>query len=74
MVDPLPSMRRRDSHEQDHAETTTHHTAAAPLNCAPPGVKQPPCYSPQAYQVAYSVAPLLSRGIDGHGETVVMAA
>jgi subtilase family serine protease len=45
----------------------------APLNCAPPGVKTPPCYSPQAYQVAYGVAPLLSRGIDGSGETVVMA-
>jgi len=30
------------------------------------------CYSPQAYQVAYGVAPLLSRGIDGSGETVVM--
>jgi subtilase family serine protease len=46
--------------------------AGAPLNCAPPGVKQPPCYSPQAYQVAYGVAPLLSRGIDGRGETVVV--
>jgi subtilase family serine protease len=46
--------------------------ATAPLNCAPPGVKQPPCYSPQAYQVAYGVAPLLSRGINGTGETVVM--
>jgi subtilase family serine protease len=46
--------------------------ATAPLNCAPPGVKQPPCYSPQAYEVAYGVAPLLSRGINGNGETVVM--
>jgi subtilase family serine protease len=46
--------------------------AAAPLNCAPPGVKMPPCYSPQAYEVAYGVAPLLSHGIDGSGETVVM--
>jgi subtilase family serine protease len=46
--------------------------ATAPLNCAPPGVKQPPCYSPQAYEVAYGVAPLLSRGINGSGETVVM--
>jgi subtilase family serine protease len=31
-----------------------------------------PCYSPQAYEVAYGVAPLLRRGIDGSGETVVM--
>jgi subtilase family serine protease len=46
--------------------------ATAPLNCAPPGVKQVLCYSPQAYEVAYGVAPLLSRGIDGSGETVVM--
>ena len=46
--------------------------AAAPLNCAPPGVKQPPCYSPQAYEVAYGVAPLLSRGINGSGENVVV--
>jgi subtilase family serine protease len=50
-------------------------TASAPtvsVNCAPPDVKSPPCYSPQAYQVAYGVAPLLSRGIDGSGETVVV--
>jgi subtilase family serine protease len=43
-----------------------------PLNCEPPGVKAPPCYSPLAYQVAYGVAPLLRRGIDGRGETVVV--
>jgi len=30
------------------------------------------CYTPQAYEVAYGAAPLLSRGIDGTGETVVM--
>src|ERR1700677_3064251 len=42
------------------------------VNCSPPGVKSPPCYSPQAYQVAYGVAPLLSRGIDGSSETVVV--
>src|SRR5690348_9068090 len=47
--------------------------ASAPaLNCAPPGAKLSPCYSPQAYEVAYGVAPLLSRGIDGSGETVVI--
>jgi subtilase family serine protease len=52
-------------------------TAASPaagtaLNCAPPGVKLPPCFSPQAYEVAYGVAPLLGQGIDGSGVTVVM--
>ena len=46
--------------------------ATAPLSCAPPGVKQLPCYRPQAYQVAYGVAPLLRRGITGSGETVVL--
>jgi subtilase family serine protease len=45
---------------------------AAPLNCAPPGVKQPPCSSPHAYETAYGVTPLLRRGINGSGEAVVM--
>jgi subtilase family serine protease len=45
---------------------------AAPLNCAPPDVKQILCFSPQAYELAYGVAPLLRRGVDGSGETVVM--
>jgi subtilase family serine protease len=43
----------------------------AQVNCSPPGVKLAPCYSPRAYQVAYGIAPLLSHGIDGRGETVV---
>jgi hypothetical protein len=49
-------------------------SAAAPLNCAPPDVKLIPCFSPRAYEVAYGVAPLLSRGIDGHGVTVAIPA
>jgi subtilase family serine protease len=42
-----------------------------PLDCGPPddGIQ---CYSPQEYEVAYGVAPLLSHGTDGTGETVVM--
>jgi subtilase family serine protease len=51
---------------------TSASAATGPPNCAPPGVKRPPCYSPRAYQVAYGVAPLLSHGIDGRGETVVV--
>ena len=47
---------------------------SAPLNCAPPNVKLIPCFSPRAYEVAYGVAPLLSRGIDGHGVTVAIPA
>ena len=46
--------------------------ATVPLNCAPPGVKLAPCYSPRAYEVAYGVAPLLRRGINGSGERVIM--
>ena len=30
------------------------------------------CYSPRQIQVAYGVEPLLTRGIDGRGETVVL--
>ncbi len=30
------------------------------------------CYSPQQLQAAYAVKPLLDRGIDGRGETVVL--
>ncbi len=30
------------------------------------------CYTPQQLQVAYDVKPLLDRGIDGRGETVVL--
>jgi subtilase family serine protease len=47
-------------------------SATGPLNCTPPGMKLLPCYSPQAYQVAYGVSPLSRRGIDGSGETVIM--
>jgi subtilase family serine protease len=45
---------------------------ATPLNCAHPGYRA--CYSPQEYQVAYGVAPLLRQGIDGRGETVAIFA
>jgi subtilase family serine protease len=53
-------------------------TAASPppaLNCGVgiPGAPEP-CYSPHEYQVAYGVAPLLRRGIDGRGETVALLA
>ncbi len=30
------------------------------------------CYTPQQLQVAYGIRPLLNRGIDGRGETVVL--
>jgi subtilase family serine protease len=50
-------------------------TAAAPpqrpLNCGAPDYFIQ-CYTPQAYEVAYGIAPLLSRGTDGSGQTVVL--
>jgi len=50
-------------------------TAAAqppqPLNCGPPDFFIQ-CIPPRAYEVAYGVAPLLRRGIDGRGETVAL--
>ena len=42
-----------------------------PLNCGPRDFFIQ-CYTPRAYEVAYGVAPLLRRGIDGRGETVVL--
>src|SRR5579872_806707 len=50
-------------------------TAAAaaqrPLNCGAPDYFIQ-CYTPQAYEVAYGIAPLLSRGTDGSGQAVVL--
>jgi subtilase family serine protease len=42
-----------------------------PVSCGPPGYFIQ-CYSPSQYQVAYGVTPLLTSGITGRGETVVM--
>jgi subtilase family serine protease len=30
------------------------------------------CYSPQAFRTAYNIAPLLARGIDGQGRTILI--
>jgi subtilase family serine protease len=35
-------------------------------------LKELACYTPQQFRVAYGVQPLLDRGIDGRGETVVL--
>ncbi len=56
------------------------HTAKAatsarpgPVSCGPPHVAPPVlCYTPHQYQVAYGVAALLSHGINGRGQTVVV--
>jgi subtilase family serine protease len=38
----------------------------------PPGLMAPCYYSPQLFRAAYGVTPLLDRGIDGRGQTVVL--
>ena len=58
--------------------TVARHAPATPRpNTASTG--EPPdcdsvttCYTPEQIEVAYGIRPLLKRGIDGHGETVVL--
>lgn len=51
---------------------------AQPGGAAQPGLSSsclvPPatCYAPRAFRAAYGISPLLERGIDGRGQTVVM--
>jgi subtilase family serine protease len=54
-------------------------SATAPATASPPGAvatdclaAQPACYTPQQLRVAYSIQPLLDRGIDGRGVTVAL--
>ena len=55
-------------------------TACAPVQAAATGTgaatgicgSATTCYTPQQLQVAYGVKPLLDRGIDGRGQTVVL--
>src|ERR1700761_2621129 len=57
------------------AGATAAHAAAKP-SASPPSRADcesiTTCYTPQQLEVAYGVAPLLRRGIDGRGETVVL--
>jgi subtilase family serine protease len=43
-------------------------SGVAVRNC----LKELACYTPQQFRVAYGIQPLLDRGIDGRGETVVL--
>jgi subtilase family serine protease len=45
---------------------------AGPTSSTPNCVSQTTCYTPRQFEVAYGVQPLLQRGIDGRGETVVL--
>jgi subtilase family serine protease len=44
-------------------------TGQPSFNCLRPPVS---CYTPAAFRVAYGIKPLLDRGVDGQGETVVV--
>jgi len=49
--------------------------AARPATVGPPpGCLVPPatCYAPRVFRAAYGIWPLLERGVDGRGQTVVM--
>ncbi len=46
-------------------------TSGLPLACQAPGASTP-CYTPNQIQRAYAVSPLLSAGVDGSGQTIVI--
>jgi subtilase family serine protease len=50
------------------SSTTRRRTPAGPQDCH----SLTTCYTPEQIQVAYGVRPLLERGINGRGETVVL--
>jgi subtilase family serine protease len=45
-------------------------TTSIPLPSSNLSCLDNPCYSPQQFEVAYGIGPLLQRGIDGRGKTV----
>jgi subtilase family serine protease len=52
--------------------TTAHRTAKPPASSTADCESITTCYTPQQLETAYGVKPLLQRGIDGRGETVVL--
>jgi subtilase family serine protease len=54
------------------ASTPSAGASTAPAGAATDCLTLHTCYSPQQLEAAYGVAPLLARGIDGRGETVVL--
>jgi subtilase family serine protease len=50
------------------------HAARPAKTGPPPGCLVPPtmCYTPRVFRTAYGISPLLERGIDGRGQTVVI--
>jgi subtilase family serine protease len=52
--------------------STTWASANPPLSATADCGSVTTCYTPHQFQVAYGITPLLERGIDGRGETVVL--
>ena len=52
----------------DTASSTSHPRPGSTADCNSVAA----CYSPQQIQAAYGIVPLLQRGIDGRGQTVVL--
>jgi subtilase family serine protease len=51
-----------------HAGIASAGASGGAADCAPRTI----CYTPRQFEVAYGIQPLLQRGIDGTGETVLM--
>jgi subtilase family serine protease len=51
-----------------HAGTASPGASGKPTDCASVAT----CYTPRVFRTAYGISPLLERGIDGRGQTVVM--
>src|SRR6266849_4427933 len=64
------------AHTAATGAATAHGTARPSSSASPPPSSAADCgstcYTPQQLEVAYGVQPLLARGIDGSGETVVL--
>jgi subtilase family serine protease len=54
------------------ATTGANHAAGYACLPTPPGIEGLCHYSPQLFREAYGITPLLNRGIDGRGQTVVL--
>jgi subtilase family serine protease len=74
-----PAARANDACEHLLAagSTGTGGAAAPPATASPSGAEAAclgslPCYTPQQLRAAYGIQPLLDRGIDGRGVTVVL--
>jgi subtilase family serine protease len=62
---------QRATHGITHASKSASAAADAGSRCLT-HTRPPLCYAPKQFRVAYGVQPLLNRGIDGRGRTVVL--